>query len=241
MVRPAGGGRERPVRLPRAALGRAAGRRRHLPAAPDRGPRPGARPHPHRPRARRRRGRAHRVRRPGRPRRRPPWPPPWSWPSGIAAAPWRCVVSDRPGGLRRPRAGGDRRARQRGPPGSRGHLRRRLRRGGRALRATTSRTAASTRTPAWTTSTGHHVHRLRRAGAPASRTRPRTAPGSRATWSSTAARTASTAGISSCPRTTDLGPPMTDGGHGVSPDAPWPPDVVICDRPPTTATTEQTQ
>ena len=72
VVRPAGGGRVRPHRLPRAPLGRAAHRRRHLPAAADRRPRPGPRPHPHRPGDRRRGGGADGVRHPGRARRRGP-------------------------------------------------------------------------------------------------------------------------------------------------------------------------
>ena len=57
-------------RLPRAALGRAADRRRHLPAAADRGAGPGPRPHPHRPGDRRRGGRADGLPQPGGARRR---------------------------------------------------------------------------------------------------------------------------------------------------------------------------
>ena len=70
VVRPPGGRRVGPHRLPRAALGRAAHRRRHLPPAADRRPRPSARPHPHRPGDRRRGGRADGLRQPGRARRR---------------------------------------------------------------------------------------------------------------------------------------------------------------------------
>ena len=67
LVRPAGGRRGRHARRLLPALGRAAHRRRHGPAAPaDRHrPRPG--PDPHRPRGRRRRGARHGAGRPGGP------------------------------------------------------------------------------------------------------------------------------------------------------------------------------
>ena len=68
VVRPAGGGHVVADRLPRAALGRAADRRRHLPTAPDRRAGPGPRPDPHRPGDRHRGGRADGLPQPGRPR-----------------------------------------------------------------------------------------------------------------------------------------------------------------------------
>ena len=82
-------------RLPRAPVGRAAHRRRHLPAAADRRARPGARPHPHRARDRRRGGRAHRASSTASCPTARPSPTAVALAGEIAAFPWLGVVNDR--------------------------------------------------------------------------------------------------------------------------------------------------
>ena len=193
VVRPAGVRRGRAVRLPRAALGRPAGRRRHRtgcrassasggpstsssPAGSSTPPRPttSASPTASCPTA-------------------TPWRPPSRWPSRSPRSRGRASCTT---GCRRLRGrsgmGLDDALDQRGPPRARGDLRPWLRRGRRAASRTRRRIAVEPEPRSSSASTAA-------AGPTCSPTRPRTAAGSRATSSPTAARTASTAGTWSCP------------------------------------------